>query len=108
MVARPVTFSVFGGNIGWIYVRNNGWCGNGSAITWYDGPTYAAWSWGPYCWTSKGSDYSWDVYPSWIHAAHWGEFGVSYPWGCGGIRGGKAVLRFAANGRWDRYNDYGF
>jgi hypothetical protein len=48
------------------------------------------------------------VYPSWIHSAHWGELGVSYPCGCGGIRGGKAQVRFAANGCWDRYNDYGF
>jgi hypothetical protein len=104
-IADQVTFSVAGGTIGWIYVRNNGWCGNGYAITWYGGPTYAAWSWGPYCWTSKGSDYSWDGWPTWIHTAHWGEFGVSYPWGCAGIRGGKAVVRFAANGYWDRYND---
>jgi hypothetical protein len=107
-IADQQTFTVFGGTIAWIYVRNNGWCGNGYAITWYGGPTYAAWSWGPYCWGSKGSDYSWDYWPSWIHTAHWGELGVSYPWGCAGIRGGKAQVRFAANGYWDRFNDYGF
>jgi hypothetical protein len=107
-ISDQVTFSVFGASIAWIYVRNNGWCGNGYAITWYGGPTYAAWSWGPYCWTGKGSDYSWDGWPTWIHTAHWGTLGVSYPWGCGGLRGGKAQVRFAANGYWDTYNDFGF
>jgi hypothetical protein len=101
-------WTVFGGTIGWLYVRENGWCGQSGYITWYGGATFAAWAWGPYCFASKGADYSWDGYPSWIHMAHWGYLGVSYPWGCLGASGGKVQIRIAWNGYWDEYNDYGF
>lgn len=37
-----------------------------------------------------------------------GSLGVSYPWGCGGLKGGHAVIRIAANGYWDTYDDFGF
>ena len=96
------------GSVAWLYVRENGWCGDGYSIYWYGGATFAEWAWGPYCFTGRGNDYSWDVYPSWIHTAIWGEAGVTYVWGCFGISGGKAQVRFAANGYWDLYNDYGF
>jgi hypothetical protein len=102
------TWTVAGANVGWVYVRENGWCGSGGRITWYGGPTFAHWTQFPWCLTGEGTDYSWDVYPSWIHMAHWGTLGLSYPWGCAGYYGGKAPVRIAWNGYWDRYNDYGF
>jgi hypothetical protein len=101
-------WTVWGSVIGWLYVRENGWCGQSGYIYWYGGATFASWAWGPYCFASKGADYSWDYYPSWIHMAHWGSLGVAYPWGCLGASGGKVQIRIAWNGYWDEYNDYGF
>jgi hypothetical protein len=101
-------WTVFGGTIGWLYVRENGWCGSGGRIyagTW---PTFADWAWAVYCFTNKGTDFSWDVLYSWQHMAHWATLGVTYPWGCGGVSGGKVQIRIAWNGYWDEYNDYGF
>jgi hypothetical protein len=40
--------------------------------------------------------------------ANWGSLGISYPWGCLGIKGEKVVIRIASNGYWDTYDDYGF
>jgi hypothetical protein len=102
------SWTVAGGTIGWLYVRENGWCGQSGYIYWYGGATFASWSWGIYCFANKGADYSWDGYPAWIHMAHWATLGVSYPWGCVGISGGKVQQRIAWTGYWDRYNDYGF
>ncbi len=99
---------LYGAYIAWVYVRENGWCGSNGRITWYGGPTFADWEWGPYCLTHHGTNYSWDYYPSWIHMANWGTVGVTYPWGCYGIRGIKTVLRIAWSGYYDYYNDYGF
>ena len=96
-----------GANVAWIYVRANGWCGNGSSITWYGGGTFANWSWGPYCITNYNTNYSWDVPWSWIHMGTWGSVGVSYPWGCFGLKSNRVTLRIAANGYWDYYNDFG-
>jgi hypothetical protein len=101
-------WTVFGGTIGWLYVRENGWCGSGGRIyagTW---PTFAEWAWAVYCFTNKGTDFSWDVLYSWQHMAHWASLGVTYPWGCGGVSGGKVQIRIAWTGYWDEYNDYGF
>jgi hypothetical protein len=103
------TWWVAGATAGWVYVRQNGWCGSGGVIWNLGGyATFASWSWGPFCLTGKGAAYSWDVWPSWVHMAHWATFGLSYPWGCFGYSGGKAPLRIAWNGYWDRYNDFGF
>ena len=103
------TWWVAGATAGWVYVRQNGWCGSGGVIWNLGGyATFASWSWGPFCLTSKGAAYSWDVWPSWVHMAHWATFGLSYPWGCCGYSGGKAPLRIAWNGYWDRDNDVGF
>jgi hypothetical protein len=96
------------GTIAWIYVRENGWCGEWYGMSWLGGATFADWEWGPYCLTGHGQDYSWDLYPYWVHMANWGSLGISYPWGCLGIRGEKVVIRIASNGYWDTYNDYGF
>jgi hypothetical protein len=101
-------WNVAGGTIGWLYVRANGWCGQNGYMTWLGGATFAQWAWGIYCFTGVGHDYSWDGYPAWVHMANWGSLGVSYPWGCAGIRGGKVQIRIAWNGYWDEYNDYGF
>ena len=103
-----LNWTEFGGTVAWIYMRVNGWCGSGGRIYWTGGPTFASWTWGPFCLGGKGADWSWDVNPSWIHGAHWASLGTSYPWGCFTYSGGKVVIRIAWNGYWDRYNDYGF
>jgi hypothetical protein len=94
--------------VAWVWLRENGWCGNGYAMTWLGGVSFASWSWGPFCLGGKGTDYSWDGYPTWVHAAHWASLGYSYPWGCLTFRGNKAVIRWAANGYLDTVSDYGF
>ena len=94
--------------VGWIYIREQGWCYNGYSMTWLGGSFGTQWSWGPFCWTGLAENYSWDVEWSWVHMARWGSLGISYPWGCGGLWGGKVPIRIAANGYWDFYNDYGF
>ena len=95
--------------VAWLYVNANEWCGNGYNQTYYQAPTFAAWAWGPFTFCGGfGENWSWDVWPTWIHSAIWSEFGVAYPWGCWGLEGGKAQVRTAANGYSDAYNDYGF
>jgi hypothetical protein len=46
------------------------------------GLTFAQWTWGPFCFTDKGANYSWNYWPAWVHMAIWAQFGVSYVWGC--------------------------
>ena len=89
-------------------MRSGPWCFNGYAITWWTNPTFAEWAWGDVCFTGRGNNFSWDVYPSWQHMAVWGEAGVGYVWGCLGVSGGKARERVAANGYWDFYNAFCF
>ncbi len=101
-------YTEFGATVAWIYVRENGWCGSNGRITWYGGPTFANWTWGPFCLGSRGSNYTWDYPYSWIHMAYWASLGTSYPWGCLTYHGGKVQIRIAWNGYWDEYNDYGF
>jgi hypothetical protein len=98
----------FGQTVAWIFVRENGWCGSGGRITWLGGPTFADWSWGPFCLGGVGTNYSWDGSVAWVHMAIWGSLGNSYPWGCFTWSGAKIVQRIAWTGYWDRYNDYGF
>jgi hypothetical protein len=100
--------TAWGSAIGWLYSRYNTWCGNGYAIYYATGPTFARWAWGPYCITNGNLADAWDVWPTWIHIGNWGTLGVSYPWGCLGIKGGHAVVRVAATGYWDTYDDFGF
>jgi hypothetical protein len=106
--ASEVYWTEFGQTIAWVYVRENGWCGSGGRITWLGGPTFADWSWGPFCLTGVGETYTWDGSTAWVHMAIWASMGNSYPWGCFDWSGGKAVLRIAWNGYFDYYNDYGF
>lgn len=95
--------------IAWIYVRVNGWCGNpGVNIYWSGGPTFANWAWGPFCFAGLQTNWSWDIFPRWIHTAIWASQGVPYPFGCLGLHGGKTQIRIAASGYADTYNDYGF
>jgi hypothetical protein len=91
----------------WIYDRVNGWCGNGSSITWYGGPTFSQWTWGVFCLNDGGKDFSWDRPWSWIHEGFWASYGISYAFGCGTYSSGHAVNRIAANGYYDHYDDYG-
>lgn len=90
-----------GHTIGAIWVYQNGWCGNGHRITRDFGWHFRTYAWGPYCMTNVDKNGpSWDIFPSWKHAQIHASLGVSYPWGCGGLRSGTASLRIAANGWW--------
>jgi hypothetical protein len=90
-----------GSTISWVWVRANGWCGNGSSMTWLGDASFARWSCCPYCQTNQRVDYSW-LYPwSWVHMGTWGTVGASYWWGCFGYSSIAATLRIAANGYFD-------
>jgi hypothetical protein len=106
--ASEVYWTEFGQTVAWVYTRENGWCGSWGRITWLGGPTFASWAWGPFCLANQGDNYTWDGSTAWVHMAKWGTFGNSYPWGCFGWSGGKAVLRIAWTGYFDFYNDYGW
>ncbi len=101
-----------GAIVGWVYANAGAWCGRyGWWLYWYGGPTLAQWSWGggDFCMANINQSFTWDVYPTWIHTGEWGTLGLSYPWGCWGVFGsGRAVVRIAANGYWDTYDDFGF
>jgi hypothetical protein len=96
----------------WLRDINDGWCGNGSTIT-YGSHNFDRTQWAqyPYCLTNMsfrqgrdGTGYRW------AHSGHWGTTGV-YTGAllCLPILGSEhATLRIAANGYWDRYDDYGF
>lgn len=82
---------------------------HGSSITSDQGWGHTTWAWGPYCIGNFETPHGWDAYPSWKHGGVWGNVGVTYPWGCGSLSsGGHAVIRIAANGYEDFYDDYGF
>ena len=88
-------------------VRQVGWCGNGSSITWMGEPVqiniHAV---GLYCVANFKQDVgSWEVHWSWIHMGIWGTLGVSYPWGCWNAgQDSAATQRIAANG----YSDWNY
>jgi hypothetical protein len=99
----------FGGTVAWAFVRNEGWCGNGYEITWDGGPDFDGWTWNPeICSYGWNTNYSWDGSTAWIHMEDNFVAGFSYPWGCYGWWELKAVVRVAANGYWDTYDDFGF
>jgi hypothetical protein len=91
-----------------VYAGENGWCGNGTTITWHGGPAKVGpYAGGPYCVSGYSAPSAWDVPFSWIHVGAFGELGVSYAFGCAGLEPMKAAVRVAANGYWDTYNDFG-
>jgi hypothetical protein len=62
-VANQTNYNTaWGSTISWVWVRANGWCGNGSSMTWLGGASFQRWSWGPYCQANQRADYSW-LYP---------------------------------------------
>lgn len=102
--------------IGPVYIGNvekdhNFWCGNGSSITqnglpgyYHKGPTAAP----PYCQVTIDMTNAWDApNNSWAHGeilTHIGEF---TPWtSCVTWDAMDPVVRIAANGYWDTYNDF--
>lgn len=102
-------WTLWGSEVGWLYTRENGWCGNGTSITWYGGAFFSNWAWGPFCVDDWNTNFSWDIPFSWLHAGSWGSLAYDYgPAGClFPFNGGHATIRYAANGYWDRYDDYG-
>lgn len=86
----------------------DGWCGNGYAITSWNGPFWSTWSWTGYCLSENFRGFAWDVYPSWIHALFEHSVGNWTPWGCITFGSISAPVRIAANLYWDGYDDWGF
>jgi hypothetical protein len=90
---------------------NPSWCGNGRSISFgagnWDHKTWAQW---PYCMTNVSNHQGWDRYPVWAHGGIWGTSGVyTVALVCVPILGSShATVRVAANGYWDRYDDFGF
>jgi hypothetical protein len=103
--------SIYGAEVAWVFFRENGWCGEQGGqnrITYLSTPTYASWTWGPYCTTNYGTDFSWDWWPTWVHGYTKDTIGVPYGFGCWGVKGEKTVIRINAGGYWDANNDYPF
>jgi hypothetical protein len=95
-----------GVNFGWRKVEENGWCGNGSSITWNGGASFTSWRGAPYCWNDPANNWSWDVPFSWIHGGNAGTLGGSYIWGCASSPHIQAGLRINARGGFDHYDDF--
>jgi hypothetical protein len=103
------TFKEAGKPVAWIEEDHNFWCGNGSRITqnglaFYD----RQWEQFPFCVSVTDSIQGWDApYHSWAHGGIWASQGIWTPWGtCGTYQSGHAVVRIAANGYFDFYNDF--
>jgi hypothetical protein len=94
-------WSIAGGTIGELKVRQFGWCARGKRITRDLGWTHSSGAWGPYCITNEDWERGWMAYPGSKYGRYHASIGVSYPWGCFGVRSGTASLRIFANGGWD-------
>jgi hypothetical protein len=106
---------VGGATVAWVQVGVEGWCaGPGNqAIVSVNSWTFPSWVNFPYCLASQGDYHGPDgsyvgSNSTWAHGLHTGQVGVSYPWGCGGLKSFEAALRIAYNGYWDTYDDWGF
>jgi hypothetical protein len=88
-----------------------GWCGNGSTIT-YGSHSFYSYDWAqyPYCHTNDEFNQGWDGSYRWAHARVGDTAGVyTLAVVCVPILGSQhRALRIAANGHWDRYDDWGF
>lgn len=105
---NQLNWTELGGVVAWIYERVDGWCGvSGQITSRLTGHSYDKWTWGAFCLGNEGKNYSWDYYPSWKHTYYKASLGVSYAFGCFTYNSGKIVMRFAWNGYWDEYNDFG-
>jgi hypothetical protein len=108
-VAERWVFSEGGKPVAWVEKDHNYWCGNGYAITqnalgFYD----RKWAQFPFCVSVTTSVQGWDgPHASWAHGGVWASQGLWTPWGtCGTYQSGQAVVRIAANGYFDYYNDF--
>lgn len=100
-----------GANVASLTETNPSWCGNGSSISFgFNNWDHQTWSNYPYCLTNVSNHQGWDQHPAWAHGGLWGTTGVySLAIVCIPILGSEHVtLRVAANGYWDRYDDFGF
>lgn len=96
------SLELHGITLAWSEVDQEGWCGNGSRITWQGGAVYPKYHSFPYCWADDTTNDTWLEYPGWRHAENTRQIGVPTPFGCIGERTLHAHLRYAANGYWDR------
>jgi hypothetical protein len=105
-------YNLDGAVIGWVYDNANSWCGNPNTHT-ITTPlsgefNHSTWAWGPYCNTDINEEDGWDDYPSEMHSITAAELGVSYVFGCAGIRGYHSSLEIWASGVWNNNDDWGF
>ncbi|MGO9961093.1 MAG: hypothetical protein ACLP50_34815 [Solirubrobacteraceae bacterium] len=89
----------------WVSIVSNGWCGNGTAITWFPGFWGRGYIGVGYCFSNQSQDDgSWISYWGWVHGGHWAQIGLNVPLiGCETVPGtsGGATMREAANGYYD-------
>ncbi len=108
-IGNRYTFTVAGKKVAWFEEDHNYWCGNGYSIT-QNGLGFYTRQWVQFPWclnvTSKLS--GWDgPHSSWAHGGIWASLGLTTPWDtCGTYKTGHVVLRIAANGYYDYYDDY--
>jgi hypothetical protein len=101
-------WTVAGAEVAWIRKIYSSWCGNGSSISSWSN-AHASWVSSAWCLTNANLLESWDVVPSWRHGYYGASLGLWTPWGaCASYNSGHTVVRIAANGYWDSYDDYGF
>jgi len=64
-----------GSELGVVEIEENGWCGNGSSITWNGGANFRYYAYTGNCMQDIGTSWSWDVPYSWIHGGIWASEG---------------------------------
>lgn len=87
------------------------WCGNGYSITddalagyYHKGPDSTP----PYCQATINTDNGWDAaHSAWAHGHYITHFGEFTPWTtCVTWTAGDVAVRIAANGYWDKVDDF--
>ncbi len=100
-----------GANVIQLYATTSGWCGNGQTITsGEDDFANHLWSQYPYCNTDVENHSGWDGSHAWAHDGVWATQGIyTIAIVCAPVLGSMhATIRIAANGYWDKYDDFGF
>ncbi len=98
----PGQYTVVSSTVAYVVDEEDGWCGNGSAMTYLGGIITGEATWPQYCVSSYSSSYTWLIVPSWVHSYAQLSFGVNVPYvGCVTEATYTATFRIAANGYFD-------
>lgn len=82
-----------------------GWCGiPNQRVTSENGPYWEDYTWGPYCSAGVVHDAGLNG-SSWYFTINREDVGVSYVWGCLGLRTISESVRLAPGGYWDTYEE---